>query len=238
MHRLGRVARGGLDEYVPIHFPKLERGEIRVVKHLVRFRAARDNHERSLEKRPRIALGIASRLDQMPPRPVMVAPQQGRAVLHEPFLFFHPKIHAATTTRLSRRRRSVQMRAMKTKLRDVPGGPPALGPYSLGVVAEGKFVFVSGQTPWDPATGKIERGSIARQTELVLENVKKILAAAGADFQNVVSSRVYLSELTTENFKEMNEVYIRYFGDSAPSRATIGTQLLGFDVEIECVACL
>jgi len=130
------------------------------------------------------------------------------------------------------------MRAMKTKLRDVPGGPPALGPNSLGVVAEGKFVFVSGMTPWDPATGKIERGSIARQTELVLENVKKVLAAAGADFQNVVSSRVYLTELTAENFKEMNEVYIRYFGDSAPSRATIGTQLLGFDVEIECVACL
>ena len=127
---------------------------------------------------------------------------------------------------------------MKTKLRDVPGGPPALGPNSLGVVAEGKFVFVSGMTPWDPATGKIERGSIARQTELVLENVKKVLAAAGADFQNVVSSRVYLTELTAENFKEMNEVYIRYFGDSAPSRATIGTQLLGFDVEIECVACL
>ena len=127
---------------------------------------------------------------------------------------------------------------MKTKLRDIPGGPPALGPYSLGVVAEGKFVFVSGMTPWDPATGKIERGSIARQTELVLENVKKVLNAGGADFSNVVSSRVYLSELTTENFQAMNEVFIRYFGDSQPARATIGTQLLGFDVEIECVACV
>ena len=127
---------------------------------------------------------------------------------------------------------------MKSKLRDIPGGPPALGPYSLGVVAEGKFVFVSGMTPWDPAPGKIERGSIARQTELVLENVKKVLAAGGAEFSNVVSARVYLSELTTENFKEMNEVFIRYFGDSQPARATIGTQLLGFDVEIECVACL
>ena len=93
-------------------------------------------------------------------------------------------------------------------------------------------------TPWDPATGKIERGSIARQTELVLENVKKVLNAGGADFSNVVSSRVYLSELTTENFQAMNEVFIRYFGDSQPARATIGTQLLGFDVEIECVACV
>jgi 2-iminobutanoate/2-iminopropanoate deaminase len=127
---------------------------------------------------------------------------------------------------------------MKTELREVPGGPPVLGPYSLGVVAEGKFVFVSGMTPWDPATGKIERGSIARQTELVLDNVAKVLAAAGADFSNVVSSRVYLADLSMENFREMNSVYTRYFGTSAPARATIGTQLLGFDVEIECVAVL
>lgn len=131
-----------------------------------------------------------------------------------------------------------QIPAMKTELRDVPGGPPALGPYSLGVSAEGKFVFVSGMTPWDPATEKIERASITRQTELVLENVKKVLASAGADFSNVVSSRVYLSELTKENFQEMNAVYTRYFGDSKPARATIGAQLLGFDVEIECVAVL
>ena len=127
---------------------------------------------------------------------------------------------------------------MKKQLRDIPGGPPALGPYSLGVVAGGKFVFVSGMTPWDPETGKIERGSIARQTELVLENVKKVLAAGGADFSHVVSSRVYLSELTKENFQEMNGVYTRYFGGSAPARATIGAQLLGFDVEIECIAAL
>ena len=130
------------------------------------------------------------------------------------------------------------MPVMKKQIRDVPGGPPALGPYSLGVVAEGRFVFVSGMTPWDPTTGKIERGTIARQTELVLENIKKVLSAAGAGFENVVSSRVYLSDLTLENFKEMNGVYARYFAESAPARATIGAQLLGFDVEIECVANL
>jgi len=65
---------------------------------------------------------------------------------------------------------------------------------------------------------------------------KKVLNAAGVGFESVVSSRVYLSNLTPENFQEMNAVYIRYFGDSNPARATIGAQLLGFDVEIECVA--
>lgn len=127
---------------------------------------------------------------------------------------------------------------MKSPIAAFPGSPPALGPYSLGVVASGKFLFVSGMTPFDAATGKIERGSISRQTELVLGNIKNVLSAGGASLADVVSCRVYLSSLTPESFKEMNEVYVRYFGESKPARATIGAQLLGFDVEIECVAAL
>lgn len=127
---------------------------------------------------------------------------------------------------------------MKSPIAPFAGSPPALGPYSLGVVAEGKFVFVSGMTPYDPTTGKIEGGSIARQTELVLENVKNVLQAGGATLADVVSCRVYLSDLTKENFQAMNEVYGRYFGESKPARATVGAQLPGFDVEIECVAVI
>lgn len=127
---------------------------------------------------------------------------------------------------------------MKKLLRDVPGGPEAIGPYSLGVVASGEFVFVSGMTPFNPAAGRIERGSITEQTRLVLENIKSVLAAAGAGLANVVSCRVYLSSLTPESFAEMNAVYSEYFRESLPARATIGAQLLGFDVEIECVATL
>lgn len=125
---------------------------------------------------------------------------------------------------------------MKTPITPFAGSPPAIGPYSLGVVAEGKFAFVSGMLPFNPASGKIERGTVAEQTELVLDNIKNVLAAAGASPADVVSCRVYLSDLTPENFQAMNGVYAQFFGESKPARATVGAQILNADVEIECVA--
>lgn len=128
---------------------------------------------------------------------------------------------------------------MKTTNRTLPGCPPALGPYSLAVQSSGPLLFVSGMTPWDPETEKIERGTIAEQTRLVLENIRRVVEGAGASLENTVSCRVYLSDLNPETFKEMNTVYAGYFGgDHPPARATVGTQLLGFDVEIECVVAL
>lgn len=129
---------------------------------------------------------------------------------------------------------------MKTTHRTIPGCPPALGPYSLAVQSSGPLLFVSGMTPWDPSSGKIERGTVAEQTRLVLENIKRIVAHAGADLSDAVSCRVYLSNLTPDSFKEMNAVYAEYFGgDHPPARATIGAQLPGeFDVEIECVVAV
>ena len=95
-------------------------------------------------------------------------------------------------------------------------------------------------TPWDPSTGKIERGTIAEQTKLVLENIRRIVEGAGASLADTVSCRVYLRDLTTENFKALNAVYADYFpGDHPPARATVGAQLPGeFDVEIECVVAV
>lgn len=121
----------------------------------------------------------------------------------------------------------------------IPDGPTAIGPYSLAVEAEGKFLFVSGMTPFDPSAGKIlGEVSIAEQTRLVLENLRKVVEAAGATLHDVVSCRVYLAQLTEKNFAEMNKVYIEFFGDHAPARATVGAQLLNFNVEIECVVRL
>lgn len=120
-------------------------------------------------------------------------------------------------------------------LSSIPGGPPAIGPYSPAVTTTGKLLFVSGQIPIDAAAGQIVRGTIAEQTEIVLTNLERIARTAGTTLSRVVQCRVYLAELTKENFAEMNGVYARFFGDHKPARTTVGAQLLGFDVEIEAV---
>jgi len=125
-----------------------------------------------------------------------------------------------------------------SRISQVDGGPPAAGPYSLGVIAEGRFLYVSGQGPYDPEQGKFVCGSVAEQTRLTLKNVERIVVAAGGSLENVVSCRVFLQQLTEKNFQAMNEVYAEFFGEHKPSRTTIGCQLLNIDVEIDAVVVL
>lgn len=127
---------------------------------------------------------------------------------------------------------------MKTVISQVPNGPRAAGPYSLGVIAEGKFLFVSGQGPFNAKIGKYDRGSIEEQTELTLQNVKAIVEAGGGKMENVVSCRVYLQPLDANTFAQMNRVYQKFWGDQPPARTTIGAQLLNMDVEIDCIVAL
>ncbi len=127
---------------------------------------------------------------------------------------------------------------MKKSITEVPNGPVAKGPYALGVVVEGKLLFVSGQGPYNPKSGTMERGSIAEQTELTLRNVKAIVEAAGGRMENAVNCRVYLQPLTAQTFDEMNQVYRRFWGDTPPTRTTIGATLLNMDVEIDCVVAM
>ncbi len=108
--------------------------------------------------------------------------------------------------------------------------PAAIGPYSQAI-RSGPWVFVSGQIPLDPATGKIVEGDIAAQTERVLKNLGAILEAAGAGLAQVVKTTVYLRDLN--EFARMNEVYARYFADQPPARATVEVARLPRDVQVE-----
>jgi reactive intermediate/imine deaminase len=115
--------------------------------------------------------------------------------------------------------------------------PRAIGPYSQAIEASaGSFVFVSGQIPADPVTGQLVQGDIVAQTERVMQNLKAILAGAGASFDDVVKVNIYLADLN--DFTPMNETYGRYFQKSPPARVTVQMVALpqGARIEIECVA--
>jgi reactive intermediate/imine deaminase len=115
------------------------------------------------------------------------------------------------------------------------GAPKPAGPYSQAIVS-GNTIYVAGQGPFNPGTGKMPAG-FEEQAVQTFENIKAIVEAAGATLQDVVKVNVYLTDLG--NFAKMNEVYMRYFRDPYPARATVGTQLLGgMAIEVECVAVL
>lgn len=115
--------------------------------------------------------------------------------------------------------------------------PAPVGPYNQAIVAAGELIFVAGQIPLDAATGQIEGGDVAAQTEKVIQNLEAVLAAAGVTLASVVKTSVFLSDM--ENFSDMNSVYAKYFGDlDAPARACVEVSRLPKDVlvEIECIA--
>jgi 2-iminobutanoate/2-iminopropanoate deaminase len=113
--------------------------------------------------------------------------------------------------------------------------PKAIGPYSQAVEANGTL-YISGQVPIDPATGKLVEGGILEQTEQVMKNIGAILETAGYHFTDVVKSVCLLSDM--DNFAAMNEVYGRYYTHDNPARAAFGVVRLplGALIEIETIA--
>ncbi len=113
--------------------------------------------------------------------------------------------------------------------------PKAVGPYSQAIEANG-MLFISGQIPIDPATGKIVDGGIKEQTQQVMKNIEAILREAGYTFKEVVKSTCLLSDMN--NFAAMNEVYGSYYSENPPARAAYGVVKLplGALVEIETIA--
>lgn len=113
--------------------------------------------------------------------------------------------------------------------------PKAVGPYSQAIESNGTL-YISGQIPIDPATGKFVEGGIKEQTEQVMKNIGAILQAAGYTYEDVVKSTCLLSDM--DNFADMNEVYGKYYPQNPPARAAYGVVRLplGALVEIETIA--
>ncbi len=113
--------------------------------------------------------------------------------------------------------------------------PKAVGPYSQAIEKNG-HLFISGQIPINPATGKIVEGGIKEQTLQVMKNIEAVLLEAGYTFGDVVKSTCLLDNM--DNFIAMNEVYAKYYPNNPPARAAYGVVKLplGVMVEIETIA--
>ena len=114
--------------------------------------------------------------------------------------------------------------------------PAAIGPYSQGIEASGRMIFVSGQIPINPATGNIEAETIEEQTRQSLTNIQHILEAAGAGMSDVVKTTVLLADIA--DFAAMNGVYAEFFKGDCPARAAFQVAAIpkGARVEIEAIA--
>ena len=118
---------------------------------------------------------------------------------------------------------------------DTDKGVRPAAPYSQGIVARGRSIYVSGQGSFDPQTGHFAPGDFAAQAERTFHNVQAILEAAGAGWQNVVKVNVYLANIL--DFAAMNEVYRRFVVEPYPARTTVQTGLSGHMlIEVDCIA--
>ena len=111
-----------------------------------------------------------------------------------------------------------------------PGAAKAIGPYSPALKV-GNLLFLSGSIPLDPVSGQLVEGGIQEQTTRVMENIKALLAAAGAGFNNVARTTVFMVDLG--EFAAMNEIYSSYFTAPYPARSTVQVVKLPRDVRVE-----
>lgn len=121
------------------------------------------------------------------------------------------------------------------KVISTPHAPAAIGPYSQAIET-GNFLFISGQIPIVPETGKLLEGDIKMQTGQVMKNLGAILEAAGLGYSNVVKCSCFLADM--DDFKAMNEVYGSFFTAEPPARAAfqVAKLPLGAKIEIEAIA--
>jgi 2-iminobutanoate/2-iminopropanoate deaminase len=119
---------------------------------------------------------------------------------------------------------------MEKKILNTPNAPAPIGPYSQAVQA-GNLLFISGQIPINPATGKVEATDIIDEAHQVMHNLKAILSEAKIGFDQVVKTTILLSDMSF--FTDVNEVYGKYFTGNFPARETYAVKALPKNVNVE-----
>jgi 2-iminobutanoate/2-iminopropanoate deaminase len=123
---------------------------------------------------------------------------------------------------------------MNKKAIQIPNAPAPVGPYSQAILTE-NTLYVSGQIPLNPETGELEIETIELATKRVLNNIGKLLEAAGLGFENVVKCSIFLKDLN--DFSVVNDIYATFFPGVPPARETVQVARLPLDVNIE-ISCI
>lgn len=116
------------------------------------------------------------------------------------------------------------------KIYNISNAPKPVGPYSHAVVAN-NIMFISGQIPVDPVSGKMNNGDITEQTDQVMSNVRIILSEAGLDFRHIVKCSIFLADM--DDFDVVNKAYAAYFPENPPARECIQAARLPKNSRIE-----
>jgi 2-iminobutanoate/2-iminopropanoate deaminase len=118
---------------------------------------------------------------------------------------------------------------------DRPGVSTPL-PFSMAVEVSGRLLFIAGQGPVDPSSGRLVVESFDQQVRLTLDNLRAVVEAGGGELSNAVKVNVYLRAM--KDFAAFNEIYRTYFPEPRPARTTVQSDLEGFDVEVDAVVAL
>ena len=108
--------------------------------------------------------------------------------------------------------------------------PAPIGPYNQAIRA-GNFLFVSGQIAIDPATGEVLMENIEQETNQVMKNIGCLLKEAGAGFEHIVKTTIFLSDMNL--FATVNKIYGEYFSSNYPARETVAVKGLPKNVNVE-----
>jgi 2-iminobutanoate/2-iminopropanoate deaminase len=119
---------------------------------------------------------------------------------------------------------------MAKEIINTPNAPAPIGPYSQAVLT-GNLLFISGQVALKPGTGELANADIIEETHMVMQNLKCILTEASMDFNNVVKTTIFLSDM--ELFGQVNEIYGKYFSGDFPARETVAVKGLPKSVNVE-----